>query len=77
MLLTGVSLLGICVFIGLVILLLHLKEKVSEFQPIIRNTLLLLFLASIEIHQVLFNFSPEISCEICSMFLIKFCFERR
>lgn len=27
-LLTGVSLLGICVFIGLIILLLHLKEKV-------------------------------------------------
>ena len=76
-LLTGVSLLGICVFIGLVILLLHLKEKVSEFQPIIRNTLLLLFLASIEVHQVLFNFSPEISCEMCSMFLIKFFFERR
>lgn len=28
-LLTGVSLLGICVFIGIIILLLHLKEKVS------------------------------------------------
>ena len=28
-LLTGLSLLGICVVIGIIILLLHLKEKVS------------------------------------------------
>ena len=35
-LLTGASLLGICVFIGLIILLLHLKEKVSRCNTEVR-----------------------------------------
>ena len=35
-LLTGASLLGICVFIGLIILLLHLKEKVSRYYVEVR-----------------------------------------